>query len=295
MTPPRPVAAAPVEAPSLPSAATPPGACDAHVHMLADDYALWDGRVEDPAPGSFETWLARLDRHLSALGMDRVVVVHSILHGGDNAVTAEAVRRLGPDRARGIGLVTDDATEAELDALAVAGIVGIRLNYVHGGLLTWAGVKAMAPRLAARGMHVQMLMNAHRHMADLAADVAAMPVPVVFDHVGWPDLAAGPEEPGFAALRRLLAEGRAWVKLSGVYRLAPPPWTVAAGHVAALVAANPERCLWGSDWPHIMLADAAMPDAGALLDALADAVPDAAARRRILVANPEALYGFTPR
>lgn len=288
---PLPRADLPLDPPSAPRAPLPDGACDAHVHMLADDYPLWEGRVEDPAEGTFETWAGRLERHLAALGMARVVVVHSILYGGDNAVTADAVARLGA-RARGIGLVRDGATEAELDALAGAGIVGVRLNYVHGGLLSWEGVRAMAPRLAARGMHVQMLANAHRHLADLAPDIRAMPVPVVFDHVGWPDLAAGVAEPGFDALRGLVADGAAHVKLSGAYRLCPAPYDAAAPHVEALLRANPEGCLWGSDWPHIMLADAARPDAGALLDALLDVATSEADREAVLVRGPERLYGF---
>ncbi|MGB3554377.1 MAG: amidohydrolase family protein [Jannaschia sp.] len=288
---PLPRAAPPRAASTPPAVPLPAGACDAHVHMVAEDFPLWDGRVEDPAPGRLDDWMARLKAHLDALGFARVVIVHSILHGGDNSVTVEAVRRLG-DRARGIGLVTDDATEADLDALAAAGITGIRLNYVHGGLLSWAGVRAMAPRLAARGMHVQMLMNAHRHMEELAADVATMPVPVVFDHIGWPDIGAGVAEPGFAALLRLVAEGHAHVKLSGLYRLCDAHYDAAAAYVRALAEANPERCLWGSDWPHIMLAGAEMPDAGDLLAAFLDAVPGADMRETILARVPERLYGF---
>ncbi|MDD9718428.1 amidohydrolase family protein [Dinoroseobacter sp. PD6] len=286
-----PQAAPPTAHPTPPRAPVPEGACDAHVHMVADDMPLWDGRVEDPAPGTLAQWTARLETHLDALDMARVVIVHSILHGGDNRVTTAAVAALG-DRARGIGLVRDGASDAELAALAQAGVVGVRLNYVHGGILSWAGVREMAPRLAAHGMHVQMLMNAHRHMAELAADVRTLPVPVVFDHIGWPDLAAGPDEPGFAALRALVADGAAHVKLSAPYRLCDAPYDRAAEAIAALVAANPDRCLWGSDWPHLMLAEAQPPDAGALLNAFFDAVPSEDARRRILVDTPAALYGF---
>jgi len=137
-----------------------------------------------------------------------------------------------------------------------------------------------------------MLMNAHRHMAELDDGVRSMPVDVVFDHIGWPDVAAGPDEPGFQRLLALLAGGRAWVKLSGLYRLAGAPYEATDALVAALVAANPERCLWGSDWPHLMLADAQMPDAGVLLNALLRVVTDAATRKRILVDNPAQLYGF---
>jgi predicted TIM-barrel fold metal-dependent hydrolase len=292
----KPRAAPPTATPVPPKAPIPPGACDSHVHIVggAADFPLWEGRVEDPAEGDFEAWMARLAAHLAALGMARVVVVHSILYGGDNAITLEATRRLGPERARAIALVRDDASEAALDALAAAGVAGVRLNYVHGGLLSWEGAIALAPRLAARGMHLQMLMQADAHAEDLEEAVRALPVPVVFDHIGWPDLAKGTSGPGFRALCRMVAEGHAYVKLSGLYRVCDAPYAVAADHVAALVAANPERCLWGSDWPHLMLADAKMPDAGALLNAFLDVVPGHDTRQRILSGNPAALYGFAP-
>jgi predicted TIM-barrel fold metal-dependent hydrolase len=289
-----PVAPPPPDTVTPPDAPLPPGACDAHVHLVAGSgrFPLWPGRVEDPAPGAVGDWLARYRAMQGALGLSRGVVVHSILHGADNAITLEAVRRLGRRTFRAVALVPDDAPEALLDALADGGAAGVRLNYVHGGILGWEGAMAMAPRLAARGMHIQMLMNAHRHLADIAAAVRTLPVPVVFDHLGWPDLAAGPAEPGFTLLRDLVAEGHAWVKLSGLYRLCAAPWEAADAAVAALVEANPDRCLWGSDWPHLMLDGAAMPDAGALLNAFLRAVPGAEARRRVLVDTPAALYGF---
>ena len=291
----KPVGPPPIDPPSAPSFAVPEGACDTHFHMLAgpDDFALWDNRVEDPAPGrDLDGWLATFRAHCDRLGITRGVVVHSILYGADNAVTIEATRRLGPGF-KSICLVQDGALDAELDMLAAAGCTGVRLNYVHGGILSWDGAKALAPRLAERGMHIQMLMNAHKHMGELAADVSALPCPVVFDHIGWPDMAAGPRESGFQALCGAIAQGNAWVKLSGVYRLCDAPYEAADAHVQALVAANPERCLWGSDWPHIMLADAKTPDSGVLMDAFARAAPDARTRAQILAANPQNLYRFS--
>jgi len=284
----------PVEKPKTPAEKPSPGACDAHLHMLAqsDDFPLWSGRAEDPGPGSLDDWLDRFRLHLDVLGIERGVIVHSIFYGTDNAVTVAALDKLGRDRFRAVGLVDDDATDADLDALVDAGIVGVRLNYVHRGVLSFEGVAAMAPRLAERGLHVQMLMNADKHMADLAGAVVDLGVSVVFDHIGWPDLAAGVDEPGFEMLRRLLDEGKCWIKLSGIYRLCGAPYEASDAAVAALVDANPERCLWGSDWPHIMLADAAMPDAGELLDALHRVVTDTETRQRILVDNPAGLYGF---
>jgi D-galactarolactone isomerase len=290
-----PTALAPVARPATPVRALPDGACDTHVHMVAgpQDFPLWSGRVEDPAAGNFDDWIARLQSHLSDLGLARVVLVHSILYGGDNAVTLAAIKRLGPDVARGIALVPDGASDRVLDDLATAGVTGVRLNYVHGGILSWDGAKALAPALAARGMHFQLLINTHRHMVDIAQDIRALPLPVVIDHIGWPDLSLGVDEPGFQMLRALLADGQVWVKLSGAYRLCDPPYSQADAAIRALVAANPEQCLWASDWPHLMLADAALPDAGVLLNRLLDLIPDQVTQHRIFTDNPAKLYGFT--
>jgi len=277
----------------MPKFDVPANACDAHVHMVAGaaEFPLWNGRVEDPAPGlDFDGWLELLAEHLDALGMTRAVIVHSILYGSDNSVTIEAVRRLG-QHARGVGLLSDGAKEAEIDALAATNMKAVRLNYVHGGVLTWDRAKAMAPALAERDMHIQMLAHADQHLSDLADDVRALPCPVVFDHCGWPIGGLTTKSEGFRALLALMAEGHAWAKLSAVYRLSRD-WAQAAPVVEALVAANPDRCLWGSDWPHLMRAEAAMPDAGDLLNAFGDVVTGDTARTRILVDNPSALFGF---
>jgi len=281
-------------APEKPVRPAPPNACDAHVHLVAarGEYPLWEGRVEDPAPGpDLAGWLDLYRAHLAALGCGRGVIVHSILYGTDNSVTVEAVRRMG-DGFRGVGLLPDGADEAALNQFVNWNMAAIRLNYVHGGVLSWAGAKAMAPALAERGLHIQMLAHADRHVAELADDVRALPVDIVFDHIGWPADGLTAESPGFQTLCALLAEGHAWVKLSAIYRMGTAPYAQTDALVAALIAANPERCLWGSDWPHLMLAGAEMPSAAALLNALDRVAPDDATRHRILVDNPATLFGF---
>lgn len=287
-----PTSAPPLRA-SKPKQKAPKGAVDSHIHVLAgpDEFTLSPNRVENPAPLDMDGFLSAYKTQCDTLGFERTVVVHSIVYGSDNAVTLEAVRRLGT-KARGIGLLTDGATEAELDALASANIKGIRLNYVHGGVLSWDGAKALAPALADRGMHLQMLVNADRHMLDIADEIRKLPCPVVFDHIGWPNVAAGPSEPGFTEMCNLLKDGHAYAKLSGLYRTSHASWTDADPLVAALVEANPERCLWGSDFPYIMLADAQMPDAGQALDAFHRVVTAQRDRQTILVDAPVKLYGF---
>ena len=271
----------------------PPLACDTHVHLLGapEEFPLFDGRTEDPAQ-SFADYMVDYRGHLDALGISRGVVVQSIFYGTDNSVTVEAVRQMG-DGFKGIGLLPDGASEADFDQFADWNLAGVRLNYVHGGVLTWDGAKAMAPILKERGMHIQMLMHADKHMEELADDVAACPVPVVFDHIGWPtDISAGPNTPGFQALCRALADGDAYIKLSGLYRLTNAPYEATDAFVAALVEANPERCLWGSDWPHIMLNGAEMPNGADLWGAFHRVVANEETRHRILVDNPAALYNF---
>ena len=282
------------DAPEPPATITPPacplpaGAVNAHVHLVGADFALAERAVERPGPGTLDDWLARFRRHQAALGCSRAVIVHSILYGGDNDITLEAARRLGPGHAS-VCLITDDATEAQIAALAAAGARAVRLNYVHGGLLSWQGMTRLAPLLAAHGLHVEMLAHSHRHLAELAPQVARLPVRIVFDHFAWPDPALGLTE-GQRALEALLAEGHAWVKLSACYRFTPDPRDL----IARLARANPERLLWGSDWPHLMLGTAAMPDAGARLNLLLDAIPDTATRRRLFVDTPATLYRLEP-
>lgn len=279
-------------APIKPQHTAPSGACDSHVHLLAapEEAPLYAGRTEDTAT-SYADYLARYHAHLANLGCTRGVIVQSIFYGTDNTITARAVADMGAGF-KGIGLLPDSAAEQDFDDFADWNLKGVRLNYVHGGVLTWDGARAMAPALADRNMHIQMLMNADKHMTDLEPDIAALPVPVVFDHIGWPDLTKGVQDAGFQALCAALKDGNVYVKLSGLYRMCDAPYGAVDEIVAALVAANPERCLWGSDWPHIMLNGAQMPDAATLWDAFHRVVTDTQTRTRILVDNPAALYGF---
>lgn len=281
-------------APMAPGRKAPPGSCDAHVHLVAgaQEFPLWDGRVENPAPGpDLEGWLELYRNHLNTLGFSRGLIVHSILYGTDNAVTVEAVNRMGPGF-KGVGLLPDGADETALDQFADWNMAAVRLNYVHGGVLSWEGARAMAPALADRGLHIQMLAHADLHIASLADDIRALPVEIVFDHIGWPANDRSTKSAGFQALCALLAEGHVWIKLSALYRMCDAPFDQMDELVATLIATNPERCLWGSDWPHLMLADANMPVAAALLDAFDRVVPDDHTRHSILVDNPARIFGF---
>jgi D-galactarolactone isomerase len=266
----------------------PAGAWDAHVHLLGGpEHPLSPTRAENPPSGiDFDGWLGRYRAHLAGLGCSHGLIVHSILYGTDNTVTLQAVRAMG-DNFKGVGLLPDGAPAAAMRHFADNNVIAVRLNYVHGGVLTWAGAKAMAPALADHGLHIQMLLHADRHIEQIADDIRALPVPLVIDHCGWPtDLA--PDTPAIDTLCALLAEGHVHVKLSAPYRLTHD---IAQTHplMRRLIDANPDRCLWGSDWPHIMLNGAVMPRAAELLDDLGH-ITTAQERQRIFCDTPVALF-----
>lgn len=276
--------------------AVPPGAADCHFHVYDSARAPAAAPWGAPGPGFDAT--AEDYRALAVrLGTTRGVLVQPSAYGTDNAPHLDALDALGgPGRFRLVAVVAADATDAELDALHARGCRGVRVNLARPGPLSAADLPALCARLAAReGWHVQV------HPADEAAFVAlggallAAPGTLVLDHMAH---VARPGGAGFDLLRRLLDTGRGWVKLSAPYRASregPPRYADAGAAAAALARHAPGRVVWGSDWPHPNLPPgAAAPDDAAILDLLADWVPGEEARRRVLVDNPAALYGFGP-
>ena len=175
---------------------------------------------------------------------------------------------------------------------------GLRFHHLphdasrHSGL----GVEAfekLAPHMAELGLHVQFFLDA-RELPAVMPRLKDWKLPVVLDHFGSAKAAEGTAAPGFQALRGYLSEGRIWVKISGAYRVSEqyPDYADARPLHEALVAANPDQLLWGTDWPHPRLAKN-MPDTGHLLDLFNAWTPSEALRRKILVENPAKLYGFS--
>ncbi|MGI4955081.1 MAG: amidohydrolase family protein [Janthinobacterium lividum] len=283
----------------------PPGATDTHVHVLPDPAAFpyWSGRAYTPPAAEPEALLALQD----ALHLDRVVIVTPSVYGTDNRATLEGMRRLGPERARGIAVIGPDAQPAELDAMHAQGIRGVRVNLEQAGEFDPAALArrlgGVMAQLAGRPWHLQVYSRL-AVIAPLHDQLAALPLPVVFDHFAGAQAALGMGQPGFDAVLDLVRSGRAYVKISGAYRASTAPgWTDVAPLARALVAANPDRIVWGSDWPHpdsapmpgrkpTDLAPAQDVDDGRLFNLLAEWVPDEATRSKILVANPARLYGY---
>jgi predicted TIM-barrel fold metal-dependent hydrolase len=283
----------------------PAGACDCHTHIHGDPekFPFFAGRVYTPEPASPEE-MSALHR---ALHVERVVIVTPSVYGSDNSATLFGMKARGAT-ARGVAVVDDKTPETDLDAMGQAGFRGIRLNLATGGVND-PGVgrprfQAAVERVKARGWHVQLFTSLAMITAirDL---VASSPVPVVFDHFGGAQAELGTGQPGFSDLLDLVKSGKAYVKISGAYRASKlaPDYPDAAPLAQALIAANPERIVWGTDWPHpdssmqpgrkaTDLAPLYQIDDGRLFNQLPLWAPDAAIRKTILVDNPARLYGF---
>jgi 2-pyrone-4,6-dicarboxylate lactonase len=228
---------------------------------------------------------------LHTAGFARGVMVQTGLYGNDNRFIVDAIKA-HPGRLRGIALIGEDVTDKELRHLSESGIRGFRVNRTARTGLEFGAARRLAERVKELGWHVQFLLDVEDH-PDLDTMLGGFATEVVIDHMGRPDPRKGVGAPGFQALLRLLASGRGWAKLSAPYRtsLQESPYGDITPFAHALVAAAPDRLVWGSDWPHVLL-EKTMPNDGDLVDQIAVWVPDAAVRKRILVDNAEQLYGF---
>lgn len=291
---------------STPRFRPPPGATDCHVHVFgpASRFPWSPGRTYTPPDATIDS----LRTLLGGLGLSRVVVVHPSPYGSDNSCSLDAIATFG-DAARGVAVI-DPAkiTDSELEALHRGGMRGARANLSTAGVVdpaaAWSSLSALADRIAPLGWHLQTFTQLSVIDA-LAERLRTLPVPLVVDHFGGAKADLGVAQPGFDALLRLVADGRAYVKLSAAYRVSQLADAADVAPLArALIAANPERMLWGSDWPHPGGArrtgasrDEIEPfhvvDDGAALDRLADwGDRDDAILDAILAVNPARLYGY---
>ena len=272
----------------------PAGACDTHAHVCGPTaiYPLVPNRLYNPPEASLADYRHMLD----TLGIERAVLVQPSVYGTDNTVMLGAMKAAG-STFRGVAVVENDIADGELAKLNAAGVRGVRVNIVDvkdrkPGTLPMAELTALARRIAPMGWHMEFLMHCDE-FPDMDRTFADFPVDIVLGHLGYMKTSLGVNNGGFQALLRLMKAGKAWVKFTGPYRISgealPHADTNAYAH--ALIAANPERMLWGTDWPHVMV-KSAMPNDGDLCDLLSSWVPDAAVREQVLVKNPAKLYGF---
>ena len=265
----------------------PAAAWDTHVHAIGrfDRFPLSPRRGYTPAAVPIDDYVALMDH----LGISRAVLVQPSIYATDNRAMLDALARF-PERFRGVAVVPSTVGDRELRALHNAGVRGVRANLLNPGGISLDDATTLAPRFASLGWHLQLQLDVSTF--DRMDEVARLPVPVVIDHLGYMPVGRKVSEPGFRRLLDWLATGGCWVKLSAPYRLSDrrhARYADVAPLARALVRANPERILWGSDWPHTDLRRD-MPDDGELLDVLADWVDDPATLDAILARNPMALY-----
>lgn len=276
-------------APSRPRLLLPAGACDAHVHVFGPVASFPfspDSRI-NPADAPKETLFA-LHRHL---GVSRCVIVQSLVHGFDNAVVEDAIAA-GGGRYLGVALVPHQVPDGELQRLKAAGFRGVRFHFgLHQGHgASVQQVLAMTQRLAPLGLHLQIHFDSTA-IHELAPLLKQSAVPVVIDHMGRVDASLGENHADFRALCTLMEDTRFYVKVSGIDRIAKaPPYADGIVLARRLVNDFPDRCFWGTDWPHPNHHH--VPDDGVLVDALAQIAPAPAALDALLVSNPQRFYQF---
>lgn len=278
----------------------PKGATDCHAHSCgpAHRFPYAAERIYTPADALLPDYRALLD----TLGVARAVLVQPSVYGDDNRALVAA---LESDRAalRGVAVVKPSVTDNELAALHAAGVCGIRCNIVDlaqaKGALPVAELRQLAQRIAPLKWHLELLMHVNE-FPDLAQQLGDLPVDLVFGHFGYVAAQRTTSDPGFQSLLSLVRTGKAWVKITGPYRISRA-FSDSAGNECsysdvrpfadALLEANPCQLLWGSDWPHVMVKHH-MPHDADLCDVLGDWVQDKSLRAQILVSNAAQLYGF---
>ena len=288
-----PLCAAPDAHPRQPAFAVPRDACDSHFHVFGpmSRYGFSKQRIYTPPDALLSDW-----RKMAAtLGVARGVIVQPSVYGTDNSVTLDNLRAMQGSW-RAVVVVEDSIGDKELEAMHALGVRGIRFNVVdvatEKGVLPMQQVRRIAERIAPLGWHVQFLMHVDNY-PDLEQRFDGFPTDIVIDHFGYMKASKGAKNENFQAFLRLLRNGRTWCKFTGAYRISAHdmPYTDVTPLAHAIIDANPERVVWGTDWPHPKH-EGNMPNDGEMCNRLLEWIPDAAIRDKVLAANPATLYGF---
>jgi len=266
----------------------PPGACDAHNHVFGPGakfpYAPERRYTPEDAPKEALTALHAL------LGVERAVIVQASCHGKDNRAMLDAIAD-APDRRRGVAMVDDGFTDNDLAALDRGGVRAVRFNFVRhlGGTPDMDLFRRVIDSIKGLGWHVVLHMDAS-DIVPLGDMMRHLPLPFVIDHMGRVEATAGTQQPAFHALLELAKRENCWIKVGGAERISLPPYAAAVPIARAIVAAIPDRVLWGTDFPHPNLKHEA--DEADLVDLIPQFAVTAEAQRKLLVDNPARLYGF---
>jgi predicted TIM-barrel fold metal-dependent hydrolase len=268
----------------------PPGATDAHCHVFGPGatFPYAPNRSYTPEDAPKETLRALHDH----LGVSRAVIVQASCHGVDNAAMMDCLTS-DPKRYRGVAIVDDSFGDAQFDTLHAGGVRGVRFNFVRhlGGKPDMAVFNRVVDRVKGRGWHVVLHVDAP-DIVSLSDMMRKLPLPFVIDHMGRVPAKDGVDQPPLRALIELSRLDNCWIKVCGSERISMPPYAAAVPIARALVAAAPNRVLWGTDFPHPNATHEA--DEADLVDLVPQFTADAVVQRRLLVDNPARLYDFDP-
>ena len=285
----------PATMPTRPDIPLPPGAWDCHAHVFGPLSRFPTG------PATYAIPLADPDiyvRMLTDVGFSRGVLVQPAPYASDHAALENALLQLG-GRVRGIAVADEAVSDSTLRRLHAAGVRGLRFIEMrdprtrerYAGSVPAAALSTLAPRMKALGWHAQIWAKCVDIPA-LVEQLGPHGIPLVFDHMGQYDTTDGIDAPAFQEFIALLRRGEIWTKLT-VCRLSSerPDYDNLTAFHRAVVNANPERLLWGSDWPFVRMGENS-PDVGRLTDLFQRWVGDAGTIKSILVENPQRLFDF---
>lgn len=271
----------------------PSGTVDCHAHIFDrfERYPLAAGRKYSPPLCAREDWLAL---H-AALGVGRGVQVHGSPYGFDNSITEDFLRE-HRGRFAGVAAVPAGVSDEKLKRLDAAGFRAARLMDQFATGATTQDLQAIAARIAPFGWHIEINIARSSDWVELEPRLKRCPVPLVFDHLGRVRGGEGVDAPGFRVIRRLLTErDDCWTKISSWYRLSdagPPHFEDMRVLVQTLLAERPERCVWGTNWPHPGM-NTFMPNDADLVDQLDEWLPSENVRAALFAMNAARLYRFT--
>jgi len=285
---------APDRNPRKPGIVLPKGAIDTHVHVFEDRYPLSPGRGYNPP----ESTLDDLKHLHSQLGVDRVVFTQPSIYGTDNAAILDGMNALNadtPNRARAVVAITMETSDAQLAEWDAIGVRGVRLNTDNkGGMpVTFDKIPELEARIKPFGWHFEWLFPG-KDIIELMPIFEKITIPMSIGHFAYQPATAGIDAPGFQALLKLMRDGNTWIKISGANRVSAtdlPPYDDVKPMAEALIEANADHVMWGTDWPHPNKYEV-NPNDGDLMDAVGEWVPDDSMRQRVLVDNPAAFYRF---
>ena len=274
----------------------PAGAVDCHAHICgpATQFPYAQERIYTPPDATLDSYQSLL----KMLKVDRAVLVQPSVYGTDNSAMLVALKS-NPAQFRGVAVISSDpkaVSDQELIDMHAAGVRGLRCNIVDiadkSAGLPIEQLRNLAKRIQPFGWHLELLMHVNEY-PKLAKTFENFPVDLVFGHFGYSHAKYGITDQGFQGLLDLMKEQRAWVKMTGPYRICDGdlPYVDMRPFSDAVIQANPKRLIWGSDWPHVMVKKQ-MPHDADLCDLLESWVQDATLRNSILVDNPCILYDF---